>query len=99
MIHIFPLQLYQRLTSKLKALYKYTLVVWVLKMLADKSPTSCLYMHNYKRELYLMFQGTVLPLRLFADNHKVQILVSCLESWQTFNDNYVGKQVYFSSKM
>lgn len=46
-----------------------------------------------------MFQGTVLPLRLFADNHEVQILVSCLESWQTFNDNYVGKQVYFSSKM
>lgn len=49
------------------------------------------------RVLYLMLQGAVLPLSLFTDDDKVQVVVASAVSRQAVHMNHVSKQIQFTS--
>lgn len=44
-----------------------------------------------------MLQGAVLPLSLFTDDDKVQVVVASAVSWQAVHMNHVSKQIQFTS--
>lgn len=46
--------------------------------------------------VYLVLQGTVLALRLFADDDQVQVVVACTVARQAVHMNHISKQVQFT---
>lgn len=47
--------------------------------------------------IYLVLQGAVLPLRLLADDNKVQVVVASVVTRQAIHMNHISKQVQFTS--
>lgn len=49
-----------------------------------------------RSSVYLMLQRAVLPLSLFTDDDKVQIVVASAVARQTVHMNHISKQVQFT---